>query len=134
MAFGEDLLATFSLDDAHTAFYADAMVLGDIHTFPQLEVARRAHPGRHFRYLATLTPEDLLGLPGIQGNSAGANLTSILPSIFHERPVFQGPAQALRRFGVLEEDADFRTLLDATYARTEDPPFVYYDLDRPAKP
>ncbi|GEM_PF-4341892 len=134
LAFGEDLLATFSLDEAHTSFYADALVLGDIHTPDQMEAARRSHPARRFRYLATLTPEGLRTLPGTRRNFQGADLAARLPSVFHERPAFQGEAHTLRIFGLLEGDAAFRTWLDATYARTEDPPFLYYDLDHPTKP
>lgn len=130
LAFGDDLLATFRVDGAHTAFYADALVVSGVDGPERLEAVRALHPGRRFRWLVAIPPERLLALASVRGGS-GAKLSGFLPSCFWERPRYATAEETLRAFGVGPGEGVFRAWLDARFPCRDDGVFLWYDLERP---
>ena len=132
VAFGEDLLAAFVMDEAHTEFYADARVVSGVDGPGRLDAARALHPGRRFRWLVAIPPGRLLALPSVKGDG-GTSLSGFLPPVFWERPRYATEAETLRAFGVGPGAGAFRAWLDARFPCRDDGVFLWYDLEGVAR-
>ncbi len=124
----ESLITPLQVEPTYVEFYLDGMLVRDIHSLKVVETLRSQAPWKHFRYLVVATPQDLEAWSHRPQDSP-KDWDKLFDALgFAASHALSKPMDLDKEH---PEDAGFRRELDLRYAKVLDPPFTYYDLDRP---